>query len=148
MIERQSTQENGVTGRDELADLEAERDRLRSLIALHEHPDIGFPELPPWFWYVLLGAAGVIAVVVAGEMLAGQIDPTLVIFSVVFLALTAYISTRKIRAFGKSTRIFDLLSFVALTTLAGPRASELRQRVPDCESRIMELQDRRPRGTP
>src|SRR3974390_909169 len=94
--------------RDELADLEAERDRLRSLIALYERPDIGFPELPVWFRNVLLGIACVIAALVAFGMLAGQIDPTLVIFSVVFLVLTAYISTRKINAFGTSMRIFDL----------------------------------------
>jgi hypothetical protein len=132
-----------MTDRDELADLEAERDRLISLIALHEQPDIGFPALPAWFCYVLLGIASVIAVLVAAGMLAGQIDPMLVIFAVVFLALTAYISTRKINAFGKSMRVFDLLSYVTLTTLPGPRAPELRQRLLACESRIMELKDRR-----
>src|ERR1700759_5195663 len=110
---------------DELTDLEAERDRLRSLIALYERPDIGFPELPAWFGHVLFGIAGVVALVVAAAMLAGQIDPALVIFLVVFLALTAYISTRKINAFGKSMRGFDLLSFVTLTTLPGPRDPEL-----------------------
>lgn len=144
MIERQSTQKNGVTERDELADLVAERDRLRSLIDLYERPDLGFPALPAWFCYVLLGIAGVIAVLVAAEMLAGQIDPTLVIFAIVFLSLTAYISTRKINAFGKSMRVFDLLSFVTLTTLPGQRAPELRRRLSNCESRIMELRARRP----
>jgi hypothetical protein len=133
-----------MTDRDELADLEAERDRLRDLIAYYERPDIGFPELPAWFWYVLLGIASVVAVLVAGGMLAGQIDPTLVIFSVVFLSLAAYISTRKINAFGTSMRVFDLLSYVTLTTLPGPRAGELRQRLSNCESRIMELRERRP----
>src|SRR5215813_373313 len=133
-----------MTDQDELADLEAERDRLRSLIALYERPDIGFPELPAWFCYVLLGIASVIAVLVGAGMLAGQIDPLLVIFAVVFLSLTAYISTRKINAFGKSMRVFDLLSFVTLTMLPGPRAPELRQRLSNCESRIMELKERRP----
>jgi hypothetical protein len=133
---------------DELADLEAERDRLRSLIALYEQPDIGFPSLPTWFGYVLLGIASVTAVLVGAGMLAGEIDPTPVIFAVVFLTLTAYISTRKINAFGKSMRVFDLLSFATLTTLPGPRAPELRQRLSTCESRIVELKERRPRGTP
>jgi hypothetical protein len=128
--------------RDELADLEAERDRLRSLIALYERPDIGFPELPAWFRNVLVGAAGIIAVLVAAGMLAGQIDPTLVIFAVVFLTLTAYISTRKINAFGTSMRVFDLLGFLTLTTLPGPKAGELRQRLSNCESRITELKNR------
>jgi hypothetical protein len=129
--------------RDELAGLEAERDRLRSLIAYYERPDIGFPDLPAWFCYVLLGIAGIIAVLVAAAMLAGQIDPTLVIFSVVFLVLTAYISTRKINAFGTSMRVFDLLSYVTLTTLPGPGAPELRRRLSSCETRITELKNRR-----
>ena len=128
--------------RDELADLEAERDRLRSLIALYERPDIGFPELPGWFFNLLLGIAGVAAVLVGAEMLAGQIDPALVIFAVVFLTLTAYISTRKINAFGTSMRVFDLLSFLTLTTLPGPGAGELRQRLSNCEIRITELKQR------
>src|SRR5882724_13676625 len=122
MAQAMTLNERGMTDRDELADLEAERDRLRSLIAYYERPDIGFPELPAWFCYVLLGIAGVIAVVVAAEMLAGQIDPLLIIFPVVFLVLPAYISTRKINAFGKSMRVFDLLSFLTLTTLPGPGA--------------------------
>jgi hypothetical protein len=130
-----------MTERDELANLEAERDRLRSLIALYERPDIGFPELPAWFGHVLLGIAGLAALAVAAGMLAGQIDASLVIFAVVFLSLTAYISTRKINAFGKSMRVFDLLGYLTLTTLPGPRAPELRQRLSNCESRIVELRN-------
>jgi hypothetical protein len=144
MIEQRPTAGNGMSDQDELANLEAERDRLRTLIAYYERPDIGFPELPAWFSHVLIGIAGVVAVLVAAGMLAGEIDPTLVIFSVVFLALTAYISTRKINAFGRSVRVIDLLSFLALTTLPGPGATELRQRLSSCESRIMELRERRP----
>jgi hypothetical protein len=133
-----------MTDRDELADLEAERDRLRSLIALYEHPDIGFPELPVWFRNVLIGVVCVMGALVAAEMLEGQIDPTLVIFAVVFLSLTAYISTRKINAFGTSMRVFDLLSYLALTMSPTPGAGELRQRLLNCESKIMELRERRP----
>jgi hypothetical protein len=133
-----------MTDKDELADLEAERDRLRSLIAYYERPDIGFPELPAWFCNILLGLSCVVAVLVAVGMLAGQIDPSPVIFAIVFLVLTAYISTRKINAFGTSMRVFDLLSYLTLTTLPGPRAPELRQRLSNCESRIMELRERRP----
>jgi hypothetical protein len=77
-------------------------------------------------------------------MLAGQIDPLLVIFLVVFLVLTAYISTRKINAFGTSVGVFDLLSYLALTASPTPGAGELRQRLLNCESRIMELRERRP----
>jgi hypothetical protein len=133
-----------MSDQDKLANLEAERDRLRSLIAYYERPDIGFPELPVWFRHVLFGICSVIGVLVAAGMLAGEIDPSLVIFSVVFLILTAYISTRKINAFATSIRVFDLLSFLTLITLPGPRAPELRQRLSSCESRIMELKERRP----
>jgi hypothetical protein len=133
-----------MTDRDELADLEVERDRLRTMIALYEQPDIGFPELPLWLRYVLLGAGCAAAALVAVWMLAGQIDPWLVIFLVVFLSLTAYISTRKIDAFGTSVRIFDLLSYLALTASPTPGVGVLRDRLSNCEARIMQLRERRP----
>jgi hypothetical protein len=133
-----------MTDEDELSDLEAERDRLRSLLVYYERPDIGFPELPVWFRHVLIGVLCVMAIWVAAEMLAGQIDPALVIFLVVFLSLTAYISTRKINAFGTSMRVFDLLSYLALTTSKTPGEPELRQRLLNCESKIMQLRERRP----
>jgi len=133
-----------MSDQDELAELEAERDRLRSMIALYEHPDIGFPELPLWHRRVLMGAFCGVAALVALWMLAGQIDPLLVIFLVVFLVLTAYISTRKINAFGTSVRVFDLLSYLALTASPTPGAGELRDRLSNCEARIMQLRERRP----
>jgi hypothetical protein len=136
-----------MTDQDELAELEAERDRLRSLLAYYERPDIGFPELPVWLRYALIGALCLVAVWVAAQMLTGLLDPKLVIFLVVFLSLTAYISTRKINAFGTSMRIFDLLSYLALTASPTPGESELRQRLLNCESKIMQLGERRPRAT-
>ena len=114
------------------------------MIAYCEQPEIGFPELPLWFRHVLLGIACCVAIVVAVAMLAGRLDPLTVIFPIVFLTLTAYICTRKIKAFGTSMRVFDLLSYLTLTTLPGPKAPELRQRLSNCESRIMELKERRP----
>ena len=136
-----------MTDRDELSDLEAERDRLRMMIALYEHPDVGFPELPPWLHYALLGAGCGAAALVAAWMLEGQIDPLLVIFLVVFLSLTAYISTRKINAFGTSVRIFDLLSYLALRASPTPGADELRDRLSNCERKIMQLRERSPRAS-
>ena len=124
MIEVQTTEENRMPDRDELADLEAERDRLRSLIAYYERPDIGFPELPAWFCHVLLGIAGVIAVLVAAGMLAGQIDPSPIIFTIVFLVLTAYISTRKINAFGTSMRVFRFLELPDLDHASGTESGD------------------------
>jgi hypothetical protein len=128
-----------MTERDELADLEAERDRLKTMISYYERPDVGFPELPAWFRNVLFGIAILVALVVAAEMLAGQIEPSLVIFLVVFLSLIAYISTRKINAFGTSMRVIDLLSFLALNAAPTPGAPELRDRLSNCEARIMQL---------
>jgi hypothetical protein len=136
-----------MTDRDELADLEAERDRLKTLIAYYERPDIGFPELPVWFRYVLLGIVCLTATYVAVRMLAGQIDPSLVIFLVVFLLLTAYIFTRKINAFGTTMRVFDLLSHMALIASPTPGAGELRDRLSNCERKIMQLRERRPSAT-
>jgi hypothetical protein len=133
------TEVRSMTDRDELANLEAERDRLRTMIDYYERPDIGFPELPPWFRYVLLGIFCVIGAFLAAGMLGGQIDPILLIFSVVFLVLTAYIFTRKITVFGTSMRIFDLLSHLALTASPTPGANELRDRLSNCEARIMQL---------
>jgi hypothetical protein len=133
-----------MTDRDELTELELERDRLRSMIAYYEQPEIGFPELPLWFCHVLLGIACIVAAFVAAGMLAGQIDPSPVIFSVVFLIVTAYISTRKIKIFGTSMRIFDLLSYLVLTASPTPGAPEIRQRLSNCEARITELRERRP----
>jgi hypothetical protein len=132
---------------DELASLEAERDRLKTLIAYYERPEIGFPELPAWFGYVLLGIVGLVGLYVAVEMLAGQIDPSLVIFLVVFLGVTAYIFTRKINAFGATMRVFDLLSHLALIASPTPGAPELRDRLSNCERKIMQLRERRPRAT-
>ena len=132
---------------NELADLEAERDRLKSLIALYARPEIGFPELPGWFGYVLVGIVGLVGIYVAVEMLTGQIEPSLVIFLVVFLGVTAYISTRKIKAFGTTMRVFDLLSYLALVASPTPGEPELRQRLSNCESKIMELRARHPRAT-
>jgi len=133
--------------RDELVELEAERDRLRTMISYYERPDVGFPELPLWFRDVLLGVGCVVAVSVAVGMLAGEIDPSLVIFSVVFLALIAYIFTRKIKISGTSMRVFDFLSHHILTASPAPGAGELRDRLSNCEARIAQLRERSPRAT-
>ena len=132
---------------NELADLEAERDRLKSLIALYARPEIGFPELPGWFGYVLVGVVGLVGIYVAVEMLTGQIEPSLVIFLVVFLGVTAYISTRKINAFGTTMRVFDLLSYLALVASPTPGEPELRDRLSNGERKISQLRERRPRAT-
>src|SRR5438270_1106513 len=88
-----------MTGLEELAQLEAERDRLLSMIAYHDRPVL---QTPPWFqipqWFRLIAAGmicGIGALIVAG-IFAGQIALSGLVFSVVFLGLAAYILTRKI----------------------------------------------------
>jgi hypothetical protein len=126
-----------VIHRDELAELETERDRLRSMIAYHTRPSFDFPQLPLWFRFVLIGiACGIGALMVAG-VLAGQISLSFAVFSVVFLAVAAYILTVKFSVFGTSMRIGDFLDY--LTT---PGAPEARQRLLDCETQITKLKER------
>ncbi|MGY3623025.1 hypothetical protein [Bradyrhizobium sp. USDA 10063] len=137
-----------VTYRDELAELEAERDRLRSMIAYHECPALDFPQLPQlplWLRFVLVGiACGIGALIVAG-VLAGQISVSFVVFSVVFLALAAYILPLKFSVFGTSMQIGDLVGFLGTfpPQLATPGEPEVRQRLSDCEAKIMKLKERR-----
>jgi hypothetical protein len=135
-----------MTYRDELAELEAERDRLQSMIAYHERAGLSLHlDLPLWFRLVLLGiACGIGALVIAG-VLADQISLSYVVFAVVFLAVTAYISTLKFSVFGTSMRVGDLVGFLTLTpTIPTPGAPEIRQLLSDCETQIMKLKERRP----
>jgi hypothetical protein len=86
-----------MTDQDELAQLEAERDRLLSMIAYQNGPfyrtSLKF-RAPAWF---VVGAivliCGIGALIVAG-LLAGQISASGLVFSVVGLTLLAYILTK------------------------------------------------------
>ncbi|MGX9428681.1 MULTISPECIES: hypothetical protein [Bradyrhizobium] len=138
-----------VAYRDELAELEAERDRLRSMIAYHERPVVerpvfAFPQPPLWVRFVLVGIAGGIGALVVAGVLAGQISLSFVVFSVVLLALAAYILPLKFSVFGTSMRVGDLLGFVGTfpPQLATPGAPEARQRLLDCEAQITKLKER------
>jgi hypothetical protein len=137
-----------VTHGDELAELEAERGRLRSMIAYHARPALDFPQLPqlpPWSRFILVGIACSIGALIGAGVLAGQISLSFVVFSVVFLALAAYILPLKFSAFGTPVRVVDLLGFLGTfpPQLATPGEPEARQRLSDCEAQIMKLKERR-----
>jgi hypothetical protein len=133
-----------MAGQDELAQLETERDQLLSMIAYHDHPMLQTPswfQIPQWFRYVAVGMiCGIGALIVAG-IFAGQIAPSGLVYTVVFLGLAAYILTRKITVFGITFRVWDTLLGWPTGQPAGE--PEARQRLTDCEARIMKLKEGR-----
>jgi hypothetical protein len=105
-----------MSDKDELAELEAERDRSRSIIAYHERPTFTFwLSFAPWARSILIGLTfGVGAMIVAG-VLAGQIEISsiiLIIFLILFLLVAAYIFTRKISV--------SVISMLVNVLFAGP----------------------------
>jgi hypothetical protein len=136
---------------DELAQLEAERDRLLSMIAYHNGPFYRTrqPGSPAQAWFVVVAIAiicGIGVSVVAG-VFAGQISGSAILFLVVGLPLLAYISTRKITVFGTTLFMGEILALFlgAITPVGGPAGEpEVRQRLADCEARIMKLKEGRP----
>jgi hypothetical protein len=133
-----------MAGQDELAQLEAERDRLLSMIAYHNRPLFGVPPkslVPAWIVLVAVAILCGIGVSILAGVLAGQIDPLVLIFLVVGLPLLAYILSREITVFGLTFHVFQIV-FLAP---GGPPAgdSETRQRLAACEARIMKLKEGR-----
>jgi hypothetical protein len=137
-----------MAGQDELAQLEAERDRLLSMMDYHNRR---FSQLPPgrapvWFVVVAMGIICIIGISIIAGVLAGQIPASPVLFLIVGLPLLAYISTRKITVFGRTFFMVEMLGlFFGDGTFLGGRAgeTEARQRLADCEARIMKLKEGR-----
>jgi hypothetical protein len=81
-----------MTGQDELAQLEMERDRLLSMITYHNdrsyRPRRGF-RAPKWFVAVAIAIICGIGILIVAGILAGQISVPGVLFLVVGLALLA-----------------------------------------------------------
>jgi hypothetical protein len=137
-----------MTGKDELAQLEAERDRLLSMIAYHNGPyyrESPESELAPaWF-------GGMIAAVICGIVIAimlglsdDQIDFSYLIFWAVLPVLlisAAYFLARGITVFGITIRLEDVIAALFLSPRGGPPVGETEalQRLADCEARIMKL---------
>ena len=119
-----------MVDRNELAQLEAERDRLLSMIAYHNGPFYRMFSLPrPPTWFVVAAVAIICAIglaMIAGTF-AGQISASNFLFLVVGLPLLTYIMSR-------------------LTTgLERPAGEpEVLQLLAECEARIMKLKESRP----
>jgi hypothetical protein len=137
------------TEQEELAQLEAERDRLLSMIAYHNGP---FYRPQPGSrapaWFLVVAGAGIfgIGLTMLAGVFAGQISASSLLFLAVGLPLLAYILTRKITMFGTPLLVGDMVAlFSGVFVPLGPPAgeSEARQRLADCEARIMELKEGR-----
>ena len=114
----------------ELAQLEAERDRLLSMIAYHNGPFYrvwSAPQMPAWFFVTAAIIIGAVGIAMVAGFFAGQISASDFLFLVVALPLLTYIASR-------------------LTTTFEQPAGEpqVRQRLAECEARIMKLKEGRP----
>jgi hypothetical protein len=137
-----------MADRDELAQLEAERDRLLSMIAYQNGPfyrtSLKF-RVPAWFVAIAIAIiCGIGALIVAG-LLAGQISASGLVFSVVGLALLAYILARRITVFGSSFFSGEILvPFGDGIVVRPPGEAEAHRRLAKCEARIMKLKEGHP----
>jgi hypothetical protein len=131
---------------DELAQLEAERDRLLSMIAYQNGPfyriSLKFRMLA-WFVVVAVAIIFVIAaLIVAG---AGQISASGLVFSVVGLAPLAYILARRMTVFDSPFFAGEILIPSGDgSVVRRPGEREAHQRLAECEARIVKLKDGRP----
>ena len=141
-----------MTGQDELAQLEAERDRLLSMIAYHNGPFYPMrsararqgssgPQAPAWFSVAGIAIVCGLGVLIVAGGFAGQIPVSFAVFVVVGLPLLAYVFTQKVTVFGIPFRVGSLLALGSSEQLAGE--PEALQRLADCEERIMNLKEGR-----
>jgi hypothetical protein len=144
-----------MAGQDELVQLEAERERLLSMIAYHNRPFFRVPPTRAPNWFVVIAIANIcgFGVLIVAAVFAGQIDPLvfiLLIFLVVALPLLAYISTRKITLFGVTFHVGDVLVVLfsspehPVGPAARPGEPQVLQRLAECEARIRKLKEGRP----
>jgi hypothetical protein len=113
-----------------LAQLEAERDRLLSMIAYHNGPFYRVSsalQTPTWFFVIAAITICAIGVAMVAGLFAGQISASDFLLLVVGLPLLTYILSR-------------------LTAGLHEPAGEpqIRQRLAECEARIAELRATRP----
>ncbi|WP_439922499.1 hypothetical protein [Nitrobacter sp. JJSN] len=122
--------------RDELAQLEAERARLLSMIAYQNR---SMRRRSPWLKAAALGflCGSVVFVVVAIASIQNSVSDLILFIG--FVGLSGYIFTRKVTVFGITIPV------IAIITLSpgGPSAgeTETRRRLADCEARIAKLKE-------
>jgi hypothetical protein len=141
-----------MAGQDELAQLQAERDQLLSMIAYHNAPfdrtRRGF-RAPAWFVVIAIVVLCGIGASMAAGIFAGQLSASGIVFLVVGLSLLTYISTRRITVFGTSVFVGEILALfggAAVDTPLGRSPAgepEAFQRLTDCEARISKLREGR-----
>jgi hypothetical protein len=137
-----------MADQDELAQFEAERDRLLSMIAYQNGPfyriSLKF-RTPAGFVVVAIAIIFVIAALIMAGILAGQISASGLVFLVVAFALLAYILTRRITVFGSSFFAGEIVvPFGDGIVVRAPGEREAYQRLAECEARIMKLKESRP----
>ena len=132
-----------VGSQEELAQLEAQRDRLQAMIAYHDHSIFGkSPDTQDPASFIMVVAAvlcGIGFLLVAG-FFTGQIPADFFLLLVVLPSL-AYTVTRRVTIFGIPCSVGDI---VLLSGRSTPGEPETRQRLADCEARIMKLKENRP----
>ena len=131
-----------MADQNQLAELEAERDRLLSMIAYHNRPI----QTPAWFPVIMIAGFCCLGVTILAGIFAGQISASAILFLVVALPLLAYIFSRKITALGNTVLVGEIFAlFAGVITPVGQPAGEpqVRQRLADCEARIMKLKEDR-----
>jgi hypothetical protein len=123
-----------MVDQNELAKLVAERDRLLAMIAYHDGPFYrpfrrmsSAPQKPTWFFVIAAIIICAVGIAMVAAVYAGQISTSEFLFLVVGLPLLTYIMSR-------------------LTTGLNEPAGEpqIRQRLSECETRIMKLKEGRP----
>ena len=139
-----------MTGQNELAQLQAERDQLLSMIAYHNGPFYRTPprgfRAPAWFVVVVIAVLCGIGVSMVAGIFVGQISGSGILFLVVGLFLLAYISMRRITLFGTPLFVGEILAMFGGATLLGRSPAgepEAFQRLADCEARIAKLKEGR-----
>jgi hypothetical protein len=135
-----------MADQDELAQLEVERDRLLSMIDYENGPFYRISlkyRMLAWFGVVAVAIIFVIeGLMVAG---AGQISGSSLVFSVVGLALLAYILVRRMTVF--DSPFFEgeiLIPFGDGNVVRRPGEREAHQRLAECEARIVKLKEGHP----
>ena len=123
-----------MVDQSELAKLEAERDRLLSMIAYHDGPFYrpfrrmsSATQKPTWFFVIAAIIICAVGIAMVAGVYAGHISTSEFLFLVVGLPLLTYIMSR-------------------LTTGLHAPAGEpqVRERLAECEARIMRLKEGRP----
>jgi hypothetical protein len=112
------------------------------MIAYHNYRTPPGSQAPMWFVLVALVIICGIGISVVAGIFAGQISALGALFMVVGLPFLAYILTRKIMIFGITFHVADFFTMYPSGELAG--APDIRQRLADCEARILRLKEGRP----